>query len=164
MIGNHDLGLLWPVVRKYVRDVIGPEVRVHEAPVYLKGGVWIEHDNQQVAENRGMRRRQFLKIIKEFSIPVKMDLAAKRIFALHPEVKIVVFGHGHKATHLTFAGGYQYFNSGIWNEMISLDLGTIGRSLKLTFIEIERSDDEPPEGRLLEWKGAHREVDEVGPV
>jgi hypothetical protein len=48
--------------------------------------------------------------------------------------------------------------------MISLDLGTMGRSLRLTFVEISRDKGGIPKGRLLEWKGVHREVEEVGAV
>lgn len=247
IIGNHDMGLIWPRVQDYVVRTLGPTARVHKAAVYLRGGVWIEHGNQQVAENRidydapfareqgreitlklpwgdlfvikylnkmkrkrpyidkvypfgyylkwalihdtgfalkasfaglvyffqvmltggdhrGISRLQFLKIIKEFSFPVRMHKAARRIFALHPEVRIVVFGHGHHANSRSFAGGKQYFNSGIWNEMISLDPGTMGRSLRLTFVEIERDGGGIPTGRLLEWKGVHHEVEEMEPL
>ncbi len=245
MIGNHDVGLLWQSVRQMVVNRLGPSVRVHETPAYISDGVWIEHGNQQVAENRmdfarpiiendrgesvlnlpwgdifvirflnrvkrGRRyidkvfpfriylrwalihdtcfairtafaglfyflqvllgiggngdlgRREFLKIAKEFSFPVKMDRSAKRILALHPNVRIVVFGHGHRAAARVFAGGKQYFNTGIWNEMISLDIGTMGRTLKLTFTEILHGRDRIPHGRLREWKGAYREVEEIG--
>ncbi|MFH1829343.1 MAG: metallophosphoesterase [Pseudomonadota bacterium] len=247
MIGNHDLGLFWPKVQDYIHQVVGQNVKIHTASVYLKDGIWIEHGNQQVAENRldyehpfvtmgvekplvklpwgdffvlrflnrmkrdrpyvdkvypfrlylrwalihdtwfaikasfaGLKyflqvllgigdnkqlgRKQFLKIIKEFSFPVRMDLAAKRIFALHPEVKVVVFGHGHRAASVLFAGGKQYFNTGIWNEMISLDLGTMGRMLRLTFVEIGRDKQGMPIGRLMEWKGVQKEVEEVEAV
>ncbi len=117
-----------------------------------------------IGNNKQLSKKQFLKIIKEFSFPVRMDRAAKRIFALHPEVKVVVFGHGHKAASVLFAGGKQYFNTGIWNEMISLDLGTMGRSLRLTFVEVSRDKDGLPSGRLMEWKGSHKEVEEVEAV
>lgn len=117
-----------------------------------------------IGDNKQLSRKRFLKIIKEFSFPVRMDRAAKRIFALHPDVKVVVFGHGHKAANELFAGGKQYFNTGIWNEMISLDLGTMGRSLMLTFVEISHDKDGLPKGRLMEWKGSHKEVEEVGTV
>lgn len=246
VIGNHDIGLLWPSVQKLIVDRLGGSVRVHPEPIYAEGGVWIEHGNQHVAENkidfnnpflRGndeliinmpwgdlfvirylnrMKRRRpyvdkvypfkaylrwtfihdtgfairaavmgivyffavllrlgenkrfarqdFFKILKEFSFPVKMDRAAKRIFALNPGYRIVVFGHGHQATARKFAGGKQYFNTGIWNEMISLDLGTIGRQLKLTFVEINYDRDGIPHGALKEWKGIYREVEDAGPL
>ena len=245
MIGNHDVGLLWPSVRRFVTSKLGPTVRVHEGPVYFDDGVWIEHGNQRVAENRidfdrpfvedgeeepiinvpwgslfvvrylnrmkkerpyidkvypfnlylrwalihdtlfalrasamvlvyfmsvllrlgenrRFSRRHFVKIMKEFSFPVKMDRAARSIFAENPSCRIVVFGHGHQAASKLFGGGRQYFNTGIWNEMISLDLGSMGRQLKLTFVEISSERDGSPCGALREWKGAYREVEEVG--
>ncbi|MFA4873893.1 MAG: hypothetical protein WC956_09120 [bacterium] len=245
MIGNHDVGLFWPSARDLLVQMLGPTVRVHAEAAYISEGVWIEHGNQHVAENRmnfsqpildGSRgepiinlpwgdifvirflnrvkrgrpyidkvfpfrlylrwalihdtcfalktsfvgffyflqlvlgigdggrlgRREFFKIAKEFSFPVHMERAAKRIFALHPDVHVVVFGHGHRAAARAFAGGKEYFNTGIWNEMISLDIGTMGRSLRLTFAEIARGKDNIPHGRLREWKGAYREVEEMG--
>lgn len=245
MIGNHDMGLLWPAVQRRVVERLGPSARVHPDPVYAESQVWIEHGNQQVAENRidfdhpfleageggpivnlpwgdlfvlrylnrmkrsrpyvdkvypfklylrwalvhdtlfafkaavmgigyflavllrlGENRRfgrqHFFKIVKEFSFPVKMDRAAKRIFALNPGFRIAVFGHGHQAAARRFGGGRQYFNTGIWNEMISLDLGTIGRQLKLTFVEITFDRDGTPLGALKEWKGVYREVEDLG--
>lgn len=246
LIGNHDIGLLWPAVRQFVTERLGPTVRVHADPVYAEGGAWIEHGNQQVAENRidfdraflpaarggepiinlpwgdlfvvrylnrmkkhrpyvdkvypfklylrwallhdtffalraavmgvayfmavvlrlgenkRFARQQFFRIVKEFSFPVRMDRAAKRIFALNPGYRLVVFGHGHRAASHRFGGGRQYFNTGIWNEMISLDLGTIGRQLRLTFVEIAHDRDGNPAGALKEWKGVYREIEEVG--
>lgn len=247
MIGNHDIGLIWPAVQKLVVSRLGESARVHQDPVYAEGGVWIEHGNQQVAENRidfdhpyiaegfdepiinmpwgdlfvvrylnkvkrrrpyvdkvypfrlylrwaiihdtlfamkaaimgiiyfmavllrigenkRFKRQQFMKIVKEFSFPVRMDKAAKRILALHPSYSIVVFGHGHKAAAKQYAGGKEYFNTGIWNEMISLDIGTIGRQLLLTYVEIEYDDDGTPHGHLREWKGEYREVEDLGVV
>ncbi len=244
MIGNHDVGLFWPSVQRRLVERLGPTVCVHERPVYLDDGVWIEHGNQRVAENwidfdhpflddsgdepiinlpwgdlfvikylnrvkrsrpyidkvypfghylrwallhdtlfalrasamglvyffgvllglgenRRFSRKKFLKIAKEFSFPVKMDRAAKRIFALNPGVLIVVFGHGHRAASVPFAGGRHYFNTGIWNEMISLDVGSIGRRLVFTFVEIWHDREGRPHGRLCEWHGAYHEVEEM---
>lgn len=247
MIGNHDIGLLWPKVADMVVDRLGSNVRINKGPVYAEGGVWIEHGNQQVAENRidfenpflkegfeepiinmpwgdlfvirylnrrkkerpyidkvypfrlylrwalihdtvfalkaagagiayffavllrigenkRFARQHFLKIVKEFSFPVKMDRAARRIFSINPSYSIVVFGHGHQAAAKVMRGGRQYFNTGIWNEMISLDIGTMGRQLKLTFVEITYDRDGVPHGHLKEWRGVYREVEEMGLV
>lgn len=118
----------------------------------------------RIGENRRFSRQHFFKIMKEFSFPVRMESAAKRIFAVHPEMRVVVFGHGHQAAARQFAGGKEYFNTGIWNEMISLDIGTMGRRLKLTFVEIRYDREGIPHGYLREWKGAYREVEEMGLV
>lgn len=244
MIGNHDMGLLWPAVGEYLKERLDGNVRINMGPVYADSGVWIEHGNQQMAENRidfkrpfleengegyinmpwgdlfvirylnkvkrkrpyvdkvypfrlylrwalihdtffalkaafmglvyflavffrigdnkHFSRQQFMKIVKEFSFPVKMGRAAKRIFALNPSYRIVVFGHGHQAQAKLFADGREYFNTGIWNEMISLDIGTMGRKLLLSFVEIEFDSDGVPHGNLREWKGEYREIEDLG--
>ena len=60
LIGNHDIGFIWPSVRKMVEEKLGRGVKVHPEPVYLKDGVWIEHGNQHVAENRIDFKQPFL--------------------------------------------------------------------------------------------------------
>lgn len=244
LIGNHDLGLMWPSVQQFVMDRIGGETRVHKFQQYVSDSVCFEHGNQQVAENwidfqnpfvvKGVsepiinlpwgdlfvihflnrvkrerpyvdkvypfrlylrwalihdtlfalkasafglwyflqvlfqigenskfRVRQTLKIMKEFSFPVKMHRAAKHVITSHSECRIVVFGHGHRTAAKQFGDGREYFNTGIWNEMISFDVGTFGRSLRLTFVEIRYDKDNVPRGLLKEWKGCYREVEDV---
>ncbi len=115
----------------------------------------------KVGENRNFQTKRTLKIMKEFSFPVKMHRAAKRVLRAHPECKIVVFGHGHRPASWQFGDGRWYFNTGIWNEMISMDVGTMGRSLRFTFAEICYDKHNAPKGQLKEWKGCYREVEDV---
>ncbi len=245
LIGNHDIGLLWPAVQQLLPERLGESVRVHPDPVYHDDGIWIEHGNQRVAENRidfehpflengdgdpiinmpwgnlfvvsflnkvkrqrpyidkvfpfrmylrwafihdtwfalkacavgltyflgvllgiGENRRfsrqEFFKIAKEFSFPVKMDRAAKRLFALHPELSVIVFGHGHRAVSKQVQEGKAYFNTGIWNEMTSLDISTMGLQLFLTFVEIHTDRKTgAPNAKLRIWKGTYREVEDA---
>lgn len=244
IIGNHDIGLLWPSVQRFVADLIGGETRVHRMPQYVADKVCFEHGNQQVAENwidfqspfitegvsepiinlpwgdlfvirflnRVKRGRPYLdkiypfkrylrwaifhdtlfalrtsaygilyflevllrvgenkkfhpqrtlKIMKEFSFPVKMHRAAKHVITSHPECNVVVFGHAHRPAAKQFGDGREYYNTGIWNEMISMDVGNFGRSLRFTFVEIRYDKDNIPRGLLKEWKGCYREVEDV---
>ena len=114
-----------------------------------------------IGENKKFRDKRMFKIVKEFSFPVKMHRAAKRVITSHPECRIVVFGHGHHATQRQFKDGREYYNTGIWNEMISFDVGTFGRSLRFTFVEIRYDRDNIPKGQLKEWKGCYREIEDV---
>jgi UDP-2,3-diacylglucosamine pyrophosphatase LpxH len=115
----------------------------------------------RIGENKKFRVRQTVKIMKEFSFPVKMHRAAKHVITSHPECRIVVFGHGHRPAVKQFGDGREYFNTGIWNEMISFEVGTFGRSLRFTFVEIRYDRDNYPRGQLKEWKGLYREVEDV---
>jgi UDP-2,3-diacylglucosamine pyrophosphatase LpxH len=113
-----------------------------------------------IGENKKFRDRKMFRIVKEFSFPVKMHRAAKRVITSHPECRIVIFGHGHRPAHRQFKDGREYINTGIWNEMISFDVGSFGRTLRFTFAEI-RYKDGTPHGELKEWKGCYREVEDV---
>ncbi len=244
IIGNHDIGLVWPSVQRFVVDRIGGETKVHRMPQYVVDRVCFEHGNQQVAENwidfqdpfitqgvsepivklpwgdlfviRFLNRvkrgrpyidkiypfkrylrwalihdtmfalktsaygiwyflqvlmgagenkrfhpRRTLKIVKEFSFPVRMHRAAKHVLTSHPECDVVVFGHAHHAVARQFKDRREYFNTGIWNEMISMDVVTFGRLLRFTFVEIRYEKDNIPQGELKEWKGCYREVEDV---
>jgi len=62
-----------------------------------------------------------------------------------------------------FANDKEYFNTGTWTEVTSLDVASFGRITKLTYVMIDYSDDGNgrPRGRLKEWRGYHRIEDDV---
>lgn len=104
---------------------------------------------------------QVLGILKETTLHPKLHLEAKRILMENPECRIVVFGHTHQHAHRNFAPGKDYFNTGTWNEKISLEVGTLGRVLRLTFVQIDYDEEGLPQGRLKEWKGRSDVIEEV---
>lgn len=104
---------------------------------------------------------QSLGILKETSVHPKLARAAKKILSSKPDIRIVVFGHTHQHQHLNFAPGKEYFNTGTWNEKISLDVGTLGRELRLTFVQIEYDKQGTPQGALKEWRGHREPVEDV---
>jgi len=96
---------------------------------------------------------QSLQIIKEAPIHPKLDREAKRILFSKEDIHIVVFGHTHACMHRQFSPGKDYFNTGTWNERISLELGSLGRAKRLTYVHIDQEEGKPPQGFLREWKG-----------
>lgn len=99
---------------------------------------------------------QGLSYLKDASVHPKLQRAAKKILTSDPQCCIVVFGHTHQHHHLRFEEGKEYFNTGTWNEKISLDVGSLGRVLRLTFVQIDYDKQGVPHGALKEWRG-HRE-------
>ncbi len=76
-------------------------------------------------------------------------------------VHTVVFGHSHVYKYRQWKNGKQYFNSGTWTDLTSLDLESLGKITKLTYVLFEYRDHERPKGRLKEWKGYHRVEEDI---
>jgi UDP-2,3-diacylglucosamine pyrophosphatase LpxH len=104
--------------------------------------------------------RNSLQIVKESAIYPDLEVAARKI--LHDErVHTVIFGHTHVYLYRQWGNSKEYFNTGTWTEVISLDIANLGKITKLTYVLVEY----PPEGgrpraRLKEWRGHFKvEVD-----
>lgn len=243
LIGNHDIGLFFPVVRKRIEECLGERARVLTEPSYAIDGMRIEHGNMwaienwidykkpliesergekivdlpwgslfqvhylnkvkrerpyvsrvypfkhyliwgllhdtwfalkafftmlgyffkamlRLGENRRFTSRHTFRIIRQFSFPMNLRRAAKRILDAKPECQCVILGHGHQAVQQQFENGREYINTGLWNEMISLDIGTMGRYVRLTFAEIDYDKQGVPHPKLREWHGHYREVED----
>ena len=82
--------------------------------------------------------------------------AAKKI--LNDErVHTVIFGHTHVYQYRQFGQDKEYFNTGTWTELTSLDISSLGRITKLTYVLLEYDEESNrPRGRLKEWHGYHR--------
>lgn len=104
---------------------------------------------------------QAFGILSELSLHPKLKREAARILNRDKDCRIVIFGHTHQHTHISFGPGKDYFNSGTWNEKISLEVGTLGRVLRLTFVQIDYDKQGQPQGSLKEWKGRSDVIEEV---
>lgn len=102
-----------------------------------------------------------MKILKETTVHPKLHKEAKRILLTHKDSRIVIFGHTHQALYMNFGPGKEYFNTGTWNEKISLDIGSLGRTLRLTYVMLQYDKEMRPRGSLLEWKGRSDMVENV---
>ena len=74
----------------------------------------------------------------------------------------MILGHTHIALYREYPGGRVYVNTGTWNHVTSLDVGSLGRLVRLTYAYLEL---DPESGRwqphLREWRGYHRMVEEL---
>jgi predicted phosphodiesterase len=68
---------------------------------------------------------------------------------------VVIFGHSHKFDYRRFGDHGEYFNTGTWTEVISLDVGKLGRSYLRPYVRIDY-DDGKPRASLHNWIGSHR--------
>ena len=244
VVGNHDQGMLWPLAREYLNEVLGVSVR-YKNLVYFFDGVHIEHGHMHEAANRVDPRRFFLKkdlaepilnlpfgshFFLEFVLKIKHSyphvdkirpfnrmmrwalfnetwFTLKGIFALifyfmksafikdprrsfplkriikiffesavfpdlsesarrilnDERVHTVIFGHSHVYRYRQWGENKEYFNTGTWTDLTSLDIGSLGKITKLTYVLLEYPEDEQgqPRGRLKEWHGYHRIEEDV---
>ncbi len=110
---------------------------------------------------RQIRFWRVVKILLETTVHPKLHNEAKRILLTHKDCRIVVFGHTHQYTYKRFGPDKEYFNTGTWNEKISLDVGSLGRTLRLTYVNLEYDKNGIPRGTLKEWKGRSEVVEDL---
>lgn len=127
----------------------------------LKVAVWFFKFILTPNPARHLTARQVLRILRETTVHPKLHKEAKRILLTHKNCRIVIFGHTHQHVYMRFAPGKEYFNTGTWNEKISLEVGSLGRILRLTFVQIDFDRDNIPHGSLKEWKGHTNVVEEL---
>jgi len=105
--------------------------------------------------------KKLLKIFLESAIFPDLSLAAKKILS-DERVHSVVFGHTHVYEYRKWSNRKEYFNTGTWTELTSLDVVSLGRITKLTYVLFEYvENDVNPHGRLKEWRGFHRIEEDV---
>lgn len=105
--------------------------------------------------------RKLLKIFFENAVFPDLSTAAKRILN-DTRVHTVIFGHSHVYEYRQWGPHKEYFNTGTWTELTSLDVASLGKITKLTYVLLEYVDqDSRPRGRLKEWNGFHRIEEDV---
>lgn len=105
--------------------------------------------------------KELLRIIFEGAIFPDLDSAAKKILK-DERIHTVIFGHSHVYRYRQWSNKKQYFNTGTWTEITSLDLGSFGKVIKLTYVLLEYPEGATqPMARLKEWHGYHRVEEDV---
>ncbi len=72
----------------------------------------------------------------------------------------VIMGHTHVPLYREYGRDKVYVNTGTWNAMTSLDVGSLGRTEQLTYAHVEYVDGRP-RARLREWRGLSRPMEDV---
>ena len=131
----------------------------------LKGGlklIWYFFKSVFVTDSR--RAWPFQRILRVFldrAVFPDLSGAAKKILQ-DDRVHTVIFGHTHVYQYRQFDLDKEYFNTGTWTELTSLDISSLGRITKLTYVALEyEGEGERPRGRLKEWHGYHRIEEDV---
>ncbi len=110
---------------------------------------------------RNVSTKQLLGIILESAIFPDLGDAARKILQ-DDRVHTVIFGHSHVYQYRQWKQGKEYFNTGTWTEITSLDVVSLGKITKLTYVLIEYPEDSNrPRCRLKEWRGYHRIEEDV---
>jgi UDP-2,3-diacylglucosamine pyrophosphatase LpxH len=105
--------------------------------------------------------RRILKVLAESAIFPDLSESARRILS-DERVNTVIFGHTHVYEYRQWGTDKEYFNTGTWTELTSLDITSLGKITKLTYVLLEYPEDGGrPRGRLKEWRGYHRIEEDV---
>lgn len=105
--------------------------------------------------------KRIVQVILESAIFPDLSESARKILS-DDRVHTVVFGHTHVYQYRQWSENKEYFNTGTWTELTSLDIVSLGKITKLTYVLIEYPEDGArPRGRLKEWKGYHRIEEDV---
>ena len=104
---------------------------------------------------------RILKIFFESAIFPDLSDPAKKI--LNDErIHTVIFGHTHVYEYRQWDHNKEYFNTGTWTELVSLDARSLGKITKLTYVLVEYPERaKRPFCRLKEWKGYHRIEEDI---
>lgn len=105
--------------------------------------------------------RRIMQVVLESAIFPDLSESARKVLQ-DERVHTVIFGHSHVYQYRQWAADKEYFNSGTWTEITSLDIVSLGKITKLTYILLEYPEDGGrPRGRLKEWRGYHRIEEDV---
>ncbi|MBI3074032.1 MAG: hypothetical protein HYY84_18135 [Deltaproteobacteria bacterium] len=99
--------------------------------------------------------RQMIRILREAAVFPTLDRAAEEILARDASIHTVVFGHTHGAKVRQFAPGKDYVNTGTWNTLTSLEVGSLGTRTRLTYAKIVLGVGQP-RTELRVWFGRGR--------
>lgn len=110
---------------------------------------------------KGWKLKDLVGIVLESAVFPDLTEAARKVLA-DPQIHTVIFGHNHVYTYRQWGHDKEYFNTGTWTELTSLDINSLGKITKLTYVLIEYPEGgDRPRGRLKEWRGYHRIEEDV---
>lgn len=95
-----------------------------------------------------------LKAVFQYTWVPNLTFMAQKILESE-DIHTVIFGHTYLYRHRQFESGKEYFNTGTWTELTSLEIPNMGRMTKLTYVLAAPGEDRY-RGRLKQWHGYHR--------
>lgn len=105
--------------------------------------------------------KRIMKVVLESAIFPDLSESARKVLQ-DERVHSVIFGHSHVYQYRQWEPDKEYFNTGTWTELTSLDVQSLGKITKLTYVLIEYPESgERPRCRLKEWRGYHRIEEDV---
>ncbi len=132
---------------------------VHETIVTLRAFIqlfiYFMRYSIKTKSKKGSSIIQAIRVLLQSAAYPDLGSAAKKILS-DERVHTVIFGHSHVYLYRQFGADMEYFNTGTWTEVTSLDISSLGRLTKLTYVLLEYDESGRPYGRLKEWKGYHR--------
>ncbi len=106
-------------------------------------------------DSKFLSARKILRVFLESAVFPDLSSAAKRILD-ETKAHTIIFGHTHVYKHRQIEPNKEYFNTGTWTDLTSLDLDSLGKITKLTYVLLSYHDlSERPVGCLKEWHGHH---------
>lgn len=114
---------------------------------------------QQIPDLDPMPLAELLGRLLRYTAFPSLEHEARRLLSRHG-YHTVIMGHTHVPMYREYARGRVYVNTGTWNAMTSLDVGTLGRTEQLTYAHVEWVDGRP-RARLREWRGFSRPAEDV---
>jgi UDP-2,3-diacylglucosamine pyrophosphatase LpxH len=103
--------------------------------------------------------RRLLDLVFHYTAYPTLEREAKHLLGRR-RYHTVIMGHTHVALYREYARDKVYVNTGTWNAMTSLDMGSLGRTEQLTYAHVEYVEGRP-RARLREWKGIARPAEDV---
>lgn len=119
---------------------------------------------KSIFSNDPRRRFPFSRImgvVLESAVFPDLTESARRVLQ-DERVHTVCFGHSHVYQYRQFSENSEYFNTGTWTDLTSLDIASLGKITKMTYVIFEYPEEgQRPRGRLKEWRGYHRIEEDV---
>lgn len=104
---------------------------------------------------------RIVQVLLESAVFPDLTESARRVLQ-DERVHTVCFGHSHVYQYRQFSENREYFNTGTWTDLTSLDIASLGKITKLIYVLFEYPEDNTrPRGRLKEWHGYHRIEEDV---
>lgn len=101
----------------------------------------------------GADLRSTMEVLKAYSAFPNFERKVKKLMRKNPRIHTLIMGHTHLRKVRRFGHGKTYVNTGTWTDLISLEISQLGVNRELTYATVEYFPDEPPQARLLAWKG-----------